>query len=150
MKRRTLKPVEGRIKLFIISCFNTFAVTLKKGFDRLDRAVVVGRLDLMYRVGFDDGVREAERRERQEGYAREDAARAAAQARASLENCTAEIWTGPGHQTRRKCAARGPHDQHFDSGGDYFWTTKKAYSGFFNESPQHEGEKKIRRVKIKS
>lgn len=52
------------------------------------------------------------------------------------QKCPATINVGPGHQSKLHCAVTGPHEQHSDIGGYYYWTKKHAFSGFFDESPE--------------
>lgn len=66
--------------------------------------------------------------------------------------CSAEIFTGSGHQSRHGCVHTGPHEVHFaeyHGGEGWFWTDNDythypgnegwhICSGFFNESPTDE------------
>jgi hypothetical protein len=54
--------------------------------------------------------------------------------------CLAEIWHGPGHQSRTRCHLRGPHDIHCAVYGCYDqvarWRGKQVFSGYFDEPPE--------------
>jgi hypothetical protein len=57
------------------------------------------------------------------------------EAEAKLPRCAAVIHVGNGHQSTRHCGVLGPHKQH-NSGNEFFWSKKEAFSGYFNESPE--------------
>jgi hypothetical protein len=50
--------------------------------------------------------------------------------------CGAEIWHGPGHQSKALCDRLGPHYQHANSTYDLYWSKRKTFSGYFDESPE--------------
>jgi|GEM_PF-3819173 len=54
----------------------------------------------------------------------------------ALPPCDAVIYHGPGHQSKSHCTRRGPHPQHAYPPRDLYWSKKKDYSGFFDESPE--------------
>ena len=70
---------------------------------------------------------------------------------ARLKPCKAVIHHGPGHQSRSECDKLGPHKQH-SFRGEMFWSAKSygkrkdkngkkmCFSGYFDESPEAEGE----------
>lgn len=62
-----------------------------------------------------------------------------------MEKCKAQIGHGPGHQSRSTCEVTGQHRQHATR--ELYWTKKKAFSGYFDESPEREGEPDPRRAK---
>ncbi len=67
-----------------------------------------------------------------------------------LEKCGAEIFHGPGHQSGSFCDRVGPHTQHSLESHGLYWSTKKAFSGYFDNSPEDQGEprrKKMVRVR---
>lgn len=70
--RRKLEPNDERIEL--IENAAAFAL-LAKVPGRVDQAFLLSQVNIAYRIGFSDGVSEAERRERQEQYAKDDARR---------------------------------------------------------------------------
>lgn len=54
--------------------------------------------------------------------------------------CKAVLHVGPGHQSRVSCCITGWHRQHHSGiNENYFWSHQK-FSGFFDESPESEGE----------
>lgn len=63
--------------------------------------------------------------------------------------CEAEIWHGPGHQTRSKCEVLGVHNQHSYSFQQLYWSTKSAYSGHFDQSPEDQGEPRYPKIALK-
>lgn len=61
-------------------------------------------------------------------------------AEAAYPPCRAVICHGPGHQSKSNCDRRGPHKLHHYEGprGDFYWKGMKAFSGYFDESPEEE------------
>jgi hypothetical protein len=56
----------------------------------------------------------------------------------TARKCIAEIWHGPGHQSRAVCEQSGPHKQHAVPSRGFYWSKRKAYSDYFNRSPEDE------------
>lgn len=54
--------------------------------------------------------------------------------------CGAVIYHGPGHQSKDFCDMKGPHKQHVAEVPELYWSTKKAFSGYFDQSPEFRGE----------
>lgn len=74
MARRKLDPDEGRIELLQNASVLALMVKTPR---RIDEPFLVGQVGTAYRIAYEDGVRDAEKRERQEKYAREDRRRKA-------------------------------------------------------------------------
>ncbi len=51
--------------------------------------------------------------------------------------CNAQLWHGPGHQSKTYCQVKGPHKIHRAVYGCYDqemeWKGKKAFTGYFDE-----------------
>lgn len=60
--------------------------------------------------------------------------------------CGAVIHHGPGHQTKSFCEMRGEHNQHTACG--HFWSTKHAFSGYFDNSPEEQGEPRRKKLVV--
>ena len=60
--------------------------------------------------------------------------------------CKALIFHGPGHQSRTRCRLKGPHTIHQASYGSSdqlaHWEGDKGFSGYFDEPPTVENDKK--------
>jgi hypothetical protein len=54
----------------------------------------------------------------------------------ALPPCGAVIHHGGGHQSTSRCERRGPHKQHAIESYGFYWSKMKAFSGYFNESPE--------------
>lgn len=51
--------------------------------------------------------------------------------------CNAQLWHGPGHQSKTYCQVKGPHKIHRAVYGCYDqemeWKGKKSFTGYFDE-----------------
>lgn len=64
-----------------------------------------------------------------------------------LTLCGATIYHGPGHQSKSQCEMRGPHTQH-SAIDELYWSTKKAFSGYFDQSPEFRGEPQRKKLAV--
>lgn len=64
--------------------------------------------------------------------------------------CGSYICHGPGHQSKSFCEMKGPHSQHSLSSRGLYWSTKTAFSGYFDQSPEDQGEPRRKKLVIVS